>query len=285
MDNLKHQKNKGQRREVKVIDLGKGKLPPQAIDLEEAILGSLMIDVRAGDELFQVFNSPDVFYKEAHQHIFQAIKDLLDASSPVDLLTVSEQLRVNGTLQTVGGDFYLIQLTQKVSSSAHIEYWARIVLQQWMKRKMITVCNECIALAYEPDVDVFEMLDRLDVDTAAINEIVQKGRSEMSYADALNKVIEKVKTLTDATTHLTGVETGFGKINKHFGGWQPTDFYVIAARPGMGKTAFVVKATTAAAKSGAPVGFISLEMSTEQLAARSVAVESNYHLKIGRAHV
>lgn len=264
---------------TRIVNLEKGKLPPQAVELEEAILGSLMIDSsRAVDELFQVFSSPDVFYKESHKCIFEAIKQLSESSQSIDLLTVSQQLKVNKTLEIAGGDFYLIELTQKISSSAHIEYHARIVLQMYMKRKAIEMASNVIERAYDVDIDVFDLFDFMDVETTAINEIIDKGRSELSYADALNLVIDRVKILTDSESSLTGIETGFKKLNKHFGGWQPTDFVVIGARPGMGKTAFVVNTMISGAKAGNAIGFISLEMSTEQLTIRSVANESNFHL-------
>jgi replicative DNA helicase len=263
---------------TQIINLEKGKLPPQAIELEEAIIGALLIDSRAIDELLQVFNDSNVFYKEANKLIFEAITDLISMSSPVDLLTVSNQLRVKKSLDLVGGDFYLIGLTQKISSSAHIEYHSRIVLQMYMKRKAIALGSDMINMAYDSDTDVFKLFDFIDVETSKINDIVEKGRSEMSYAKALDLVYDRVKMLTDNEGSVTGVDTGFAKLNKHFGGWQPTDFNVIGARPGMGKTAFVVNTMMSSAKSGSAVGFISLEMSTEQLTTRTVAGESNFHL-------
>lgn len=263
---------------AKVVNLEKGKLPPQAVDLEEAVLGALMIDPRAFDELLQVFNNPEVFYRDSNKMIFEAIKQLSDASQPIDLLTVSSQLKQNNTLELVGGDYYLVGLTQKVGSSAHIEFHARIVLQMYMKRKAISVCSEIISMAYDVDTDVFQLFGYMDVETSKVNEIVDRGRIEMTYGDALDAVIKRVQMLTDSETCLTGVDTGFNKLNKHFGGWQPTDFIVVGARPGMGKTAFVVNTMLGAAKAGNAVGFISLEMSTEQLATRSVANESNFHL-------
>ena len=261
-----------------VINLERGKLPPQAIDLEEAIIGSLMIDTRAMDEMSLVFTDKEVFYKESHKYIFEAIKQLSEASQPIDLLTVSHQLKLNNKLIEAGGEMYLIGLTQKISSSAHIEFYSRIVLQMYMKRKAIEIGSQIISLAYDIETDVFDLFDFVDVETAAINEIVEKGRTEMTYKDALKNVLKRVEMLTNNTTQLTGIDTGFKKLNKHFGGWQPTDFIVIGARPGMGKTAFVVNTMIGAAKVGHGVGFISLEMSTEQLATRSVANESNFHL-------
>lgn len=261
-----------------IISLERGKLPPQAIDLEEAILGALMVDIRGIDELMQVFNNPEVFYKDCNKVIFEAIKELSEASQPIDLLTVSSQLKKKKSLDIAGGDYYLIGLTQRIASSAHIEHHARIVLQMYMKRKAIEVASSIIELAYDPDSDVFQLFDYMDIETSKVNEIVEKGRSEMTYAEALNAAVDRVKMLTDSDSCLTGVDTGFKKLNKHFGGWQPTDFIVVGARPGMGKTAFVTNTMLGAAKAGNAVGFISLEMSTEQLATRTIANESNFHL-------
>lgn len=267
-----------QSEKTQIINLEKGKLPPQALELEEAILGALMVDNRAIDELLQVFSDSNVFYKEAHKLIFEAIIDLVAMSHPVDLLTVSSQLKVKNTLDLAGGDYYLIGLTQKISSGAHIDFHARVVMQMYLKRKAIALGSEIIELAYNNDVDVFDLFDFIDVETSLINDIKEKGRSEMSYSEALDLVVERVKMLTDNEGCVTGVPTGFKKLDKHCGGWQPTDFIVIGARPGMGKTAFVVNTTVSAAKSGNPVGFVSLEMSTQQLATRTVAGESDYHL-------
>lgn len=267
------------KQKTRVISLEGGKVPPQAIDLEEAILGALMIDAQRGmDDLLQVFTHEDVFYKNEHQAIFKAIKFLYDKSSAIDLLTVSARLKETNELTIAGGEFYLIQLTQSISSSAHIEFHARIVLQMYMKRKAITIASEVIAMAYEGDVDVFQLFDFMDLETSKINDIIERGRTEMTYSDALNLAVDRVKMLSENDNCITGIDTGFNKINKHFGGWQPTDFIVIGARPGAGKTAFVVNSMIGAAKAGHAVGFISLEMSTEQLATRTIASESNFHL-------
>jgi replicative DNA helicase len=119
-----------------IINLEKGKIPPQAIDLEEVVLGAMMIDKKGVDEVIDIL-TPEAFYKEAHQYIFESIFTLFENSEPIDLLTVSAQLRKNGKLDNVGGDFYLISLTQKVSSSAHIEFHARIILQKYIQRSLI----------------------------------------------------------------------------------------------------------------------------------------------------
>ena len=126
-----------------IINLEKGKLPPQALDLEEAVLGAMMIDKKGVDEVIDILQ-PDAFYKEAHKHIFEAIVQLFNETQPVDLLTVSAQLKKNGKLELAGGDFYLIQLTQKISSSAHIEFHSRIILQKFIQRSLIKISSEIL---------------------------------------------------------------------------------------------------------------------------------------------
>jgi replicative DNA helicase len=134
-----------------VISLEKGKIPPQATDLEEVVLGAMMIDKKGVDEIIDILN-PDVFYREAHQYIFEAIYKLFENSEPIDLLTVSSQLKKDSKLELIGGDYYLIQLTQKVASSAHIEFHARIILQKYIQRSLITTqsCPPQISHALNP---------------------------------------------------------------------------------------------------------------------------------------
>ncbi|MDP5097842.1 MAG: replicative DNA helicase, partial [Flavobacterium sp.] len=144
-----------------IINLEKGKLPPQALDLEEAVLGAMMIDKKGVDEVIDILQ-PDAFYKEAHKHIFEAIVQLFNETQPVDLLTVSAQLKKNGKLELSGGDFYLIQLTQKISSSAHIEFHSRIILQKFIQRSLIKISSEIIEESYDDATDVFDLLDKAE---------------------------------------------------------------------------------------------------------------------------
>ena len=128
-----------------IISLERGKIPPQAVDLEEVVLGAMMIDKKGVDEVIDILH-PEVFYKDAHGHIYEAIFKLFETSEPVDLLTVSSQLKKDGQLEAIGGDFYLIKLTQKVASSAHIEFHARIILQKYIQRSLIKISNDQYAL-------------------------------------------------------------------------------------------------------------------------------------------
>lgn len=264
-------------RKTEIISLERGKLPPQAIDLEEAVLGALMIDKKAR-EMFDVFTDPNVFYKDAHKTIFEAIVNLSRKGEPIDLNTAAAELKRMGKLEQAGGAFYLIELTQKISSSAHIEYHSRIVLQMYMKREQIRLCSEVIQLAYDETVDVFDMIDRAEKGFAAIGDMVTRGQKTATWSEMLKTVVKNVEMLTAHGDKILGITTGFWKLDGHFGGWVKKRIYIIAARPGAGKTAFTVKAMIAAAKAAHPVGYLSYEMSGVQLATRGVGIESNFHM-------
>lgn len=141
-----------------VINLQQGKIPPQALELEEAVLGAMLIDKKGVDEVIDLIQ-PEAFYKAAHQTIFEAIFQLFQDSQPIDLLTVSSELRKKGKLESVGGEFYLVQLSQRVASSAHIEFHARIILQKFIQRSLIKISNEIIEDAFKESIDVFDLLD------------------------------------------------------------------------------------------------------------------------------
>ena len=266
-----------------VISLEKGKLPPQAIDLEEVILGAMMIDKKGVDEVIDILH-PKVFYKETHQFIFEAIYTLFENSEPVDLLTVSSQLKKNTKLETVGGEFYLIQLTQKVSSSAHIEFHARIVLQKYIQRSLIKISNEIIEDSYNETIDVFNLLDTAE---AKLYEVTQ-GNIKRSSETAQSLVIQAKKKIEDISNKegLSGIPTGFTKVDNITSGWQPSDLIIIAARPGMGKTALTLSmARNIAVDYNIPVAFFSLEMSSVQLITRLISSEtglSSQKLRTGK---
>ena len=168
-----------------IINLEKGKLPPQAIDLEEVVLGAMMIDKKGVDEVIDIL-TPESFYKEIHQNIFDAIFKLFQKSEPIDLLTVSNQLKKDGTHEKVGGDFYLISLTQKVSSSAHIEFHARIILQKFIQRSLIKISNEIISDSYDESKDVFDLLDNAE---SKLYDVTQ-GNIKKSSETAQSLVIQ-----------------------------------------------------------------------------------------------
>ncbi|MBT8244896.1 MAG: replicative DNA helicase [Winogradskyella sp.] len=255
-----------------LISLEKGKIPPQAIDLEEVVLGAMMIDKKGVDEVIDIL-SPDAFYKEAHRYIFESIFKLFENSEPVDLLTVSAQLRKDGKLDLIGGDFYLISLTQRVSSSAHIEFHARIILQKYIQRSLIKISNEIIEEAYHEGNDVFDLLDTAE---AKLYEVTQ-GNVKKSTETAQSLVIQAKKKIEEISNKegLSGIPTGFDKLDKLTSGWQPSDLIIVAARPGMGKTALTLTmARNIAVDFNQPVAFFSLEMSSVQLITRLISSET-----------
>jgi len=232
----------------------------------------MLIDKKGVDEVIDILQ-PEAFYKEANQHVFTAIHTLFETSEPIDLLTVSSCLRKMGLLEKVGGDFYLVQLSKKVSTSAHIEFHARIILQKFIQRSLIKISNEIIEDAYKDSIDVFDLLD---VAESKLYDVTQ-GNIKKSSETAQNLVIQAKKRIEEIAKRdgLSGVATGFEKLDALTSGWQPSDLIIIAARPGMGKTALTLSmARNIAVTKQTPVAFFSLEMSSVQLITRLISAET-----------
>ena len=255
-----------------IINLSDGKIPPQAIDLEEAVLGAMLIDEKGVNEIIELL-SPEVFYKRSHQLIYESIERLFRESEPIDLLTVSADLKKNKNFEPAGGDFYLISLSQKVSSSAHIEFHSRIILQKYIQRKLITISNEIIQKSYNESTDVMDLLDEAE---SKLYDVAQ-GNIKTSTESAQNLVIRAKARIEEIAKQegLSGVSTGFEKLDKLTSGWQPSDLVIIAARPGMGKTALALSmARNISVQQKIPVAFFSLEMSSVQLITRLISSET-----------
>jgi len=256
----------------RIISLEKGKIPPQAIDLEEAVLGAMMIDKKGIDDVIDILHS-DAFYDVKHQEVYAAIYELFQNSEPIDLLTVSNLLKKKGKLDLVGGDFYLIRLTQKVASSAHIEFHARIILQKYIQRRLISISSEIIESSYDESTDVFDLLDEAE---GKLFEVTQ-GNLKKSSEDAGSLVKQALKKIQEIGNQegMSGLATGFTKLDQLTSGWQPSDLIIIAARPGMGKTAFVISmAKNMAIDFNHAVAVFSLEMSSVQLITRMISSET-----------
>lgn len=248
-------------------------MQPQAVDMEEAVLGAMMLDRNAIHQVIELLK-PDTFYHEAHQLIFQAIKNLVDRTQPVDILTVTAELRQMGILDAVGGAYYVTRLTNRVSSAAHIEYHAHVVVQKYLQRELIRVSGEILKNAYEETADVFELLDGAEQRLYNIKDANIK-RNYIGISDILNKAIKQIESLKDHQDGLTGVPSGISALDRITAGWQKSDLIIIAARPGMGKTAFVLSvARNAAVEFKTGVAIFSLEMSSVQLVTRLIAAES-----------
>ncbi|MBL6655054.1 MAG: replicative DNA helicase [Flavobacteriaceae bacterium] len=255
-----------------IVNLSYGKIPPQALDLEEAVLGAMLIDEKGVNEVIDIL-SPEVFYKKSHQLIFESIQRLFRESEPIDLLTVSADLKKNKNFEVIGGDFYLIGLSQKVSSSAHIEYHSRIIQQKFIQRKLITISNEIISKSYNESTDVIDLLDEAESKLYDIAQNNIKGSSET----AQNLVIQAKNRIEEISKQegLSGISTGFEKLDRLTSGWQPSDLIIVAARPGMGKTALALSmARNVSVQKKIPVAFFSLEMSSVQLITRLISSET-----------
>lgn len=250
-----------------------GKVPPQAVDLEEAVLGALMLEKDALTNVIDILKV-ESFYKDSHKVIFQAILDLFTESQPIDLLTVTSQLRRNGALEIAGGAFYVTELTSKVASAANIEYHARIITEQSIKRELIKIAGEIQKDAFEDTTDVFELLDKMEQSLFEISEKnIRKNYSDMR--SIMREAIIELEARKNQKDGLTGVPSGFTALDRVTSGWQKSDLVIIAARPAMGKTAFVLSVLrNAAVDHSRPVAIFSLEMSSVQLVNRLISSEA-----------
>jgi replicative DNA helicase len=250
-----------------------GKIPPQAIDLEEAVLGSLMLEKSAVNDAIDILK-PESFYKSAHQKIFSVIIDLFQKSQPIDILTVTSALKQTGDLEMVGGPYYISQLTNRVGSTANVEFHARIIAQKFIQRELIRISSKTIKAAYEDTTDIFELLDQAESDLFQIAE----GNIKKNYENMqslLKQAIENIEKAKKNEDGVSGVPSGFHALDKVTAGWQKSDMIVVAARPGMGKTAFVLSmARNMAVDFGRAVAVFSLEMSSVQLVNRLIASET-----------
>ncbi len=269
------------------IDLGSmvyGKVPPQAKDLEEAVLGAIMLEKSAFDTVIEILK-PECFYVEAHQRIFKAMQSLANKSQPIDILTVAEELRSREELEMIGGAYYVTKLTNAVVSSANIEAHARIILQKFIQRELIRISGEIIGDAYEDSTDVFDLLD--DAESKLFEITNNHLRKNFDTIDSvLVKTIQRIEDLRHKNEDVTGVPSGFTHLDKVTYGWQNTDLIILAARPAVGKTAFALNLARNAVMhptKPTPVALFSLEMSAGQLVQRILAAESEIWLeKIAR---
>jgi replicative DNA helicase len=255
------------------FDQNYGKLPPQAIDLEEAVLGALMIEKDALTAVVDILR-PQSFYKDVHQRIYSAILTLFADSEPIDMLTVISKLRSTGEIELVGGSSYIVGLTSKVNSAANIEFHARIITQASIRRELITISSEIQKEAFEDTTDVFKLLDKTEQSLFEISESnIKKNYSDMG--SLMRQALEELDQKKNNKDGLTGVPSGFSALDRITSGWQKTELMILAARPGMGKTAFVVSSLrNAAVDFNMPVAIFSLEMSSVQLVNRLISAEA-----------
>ncbi len=255
-----------------------GTTPPQAIDLEEAVLGALMIE-RDSIMSVQEFLRPESFYKEAHRIIYQAILDLSAKIEPIDLYTVGQMLQRNGRLPEVGGAAYLAGLTHKVGSAAHVEFHAKIIAQKYVQRELIRSATDIQKNSYDDSKDVTELIDFAEAEIFKVAEGTVKKDVQKSR-DIITKTLRMIEEASQKPDGFSGVPTGFTQLDRLTLGWQPSDLIIIAARPSMGKTAFVLSlARNIAVDYKRGVAFFSLEMSSQQLMLRLLVGESGLDSK------
>lgn len=250
-----------------------GKMQPQAVDIEETVLGALMLEKDALTTVIDILK-PASFYDDRHAKIYEGIVQLFNKSEPVDIMTVTAQLRKNGTLEIAGGAYHIANLTTRVNSAANIEYHARIITEHAIKRELIRISAKIQEDAFEDTEDVFELLDRTEQALFEISESnIKKNYAGMQQL--MHEAILEIEARKEHKDGLTGIPSGFTELDRVTAGWQPSDLVIIAARPAMGKTAFVVSAMrNAAVDFGEGVAIFSLEMSSIQLVNRLISAEA-----------
>lgn len=250
-----------------------GKLPPQAIEVEEAVLGALMLERDAYVTVADIIDTHS-FYKDEHQKIFEAIKALSMNQKPVDLLMVTQELKDRHQLDAVGGPAYIAQLTRRVASAAHIEFHARIIAQKFIQRELIRVSSEIQGKAYDDTMDVDDLIDFSE---SALFKVAESNikKETVPIKPVLKEALDLIEEARNREDGLHGVPSGFTGLDRITLGWQKTDLIIIAARPSMGKTAFVLSmARNMAVDHNRPVAVFSLEMSSLQLVNRLIASET-----------
>jgi replicative DNA helicase len=284
LTNLNRDKKNRRKPSLDLSTMIYGKVPPQAKDLEEAVLGAMMLEKGAFDTVIEILK-PECFYVDAHQRVFKAMQGLANKSQPIDILTVVEELRFREELDLIGGPYYVTKLTNSVVSSANIEAHSRIILQKFIQRELIRISGEIISDAYEDSTDVFDLLDTAE---SKIYEVTSSHlRNNYETIDSvLVKTIQRIEDLRHKNEDITGVPSGFKSLDRITYGWQNTDLIILAARPSVGKTALALNLARNAAlhpTKPTPVAVFSLEMSAGQLVQRILSAESEIWLeKIAR---
>ncbi len=250
-----------------------GKLQPQAIELEQAVLGALMIDNESLSDTIDSLKS-EYFYAPKHQRIFEAIVNLFNNTQPVDILTVSEELKRLESFEDVGGLAYISELTNNVASSSNTEFHARIIAEKFIKRSLINISRKISTDAFDDAVDIFDLLNNAEAELFTVTEgTLRKSYDKMS--SLIKGALENIEILRSKEDGLSGVPSGFTNLDRVTSGWQKSDLVICAARPGMGKTALALSmARNIAVDHNTPIGFFSLEMSSEQLVNRLIASEA-----------
>jgi len=263
---------------------GQGRVPPQSLEAERAVLGSMMLEPEAVGRALEILGDESVFYRDAHRKIFRAMSNLFERGEPIDQVTVAQELSKRNELEEIGGAYELSQLLE-IPSAANMEYYAKIVLEKSTLRQMINVATNAISSAYEQSEDVYELLDRTENEIFRLSDRRLKGGFQ-PIEPIMTKTMETIETFHTKQGGVTGVPTGFRDLDDKTSGFQDSDLIIIAGRPSMGKTAFALNiARNVALEDEIPVGIFSLEMASHQLAMRLLCSEarvSSHALRTGK---
>ena len=265
-------------------DPGFDRVPPQALQAEKAVLGSMLLDNEAAGRVLELLDG-DAFYKGAHRKILEIMLKLYEVNEPIDLITLAEGLKKNNILDEVGGMYYLTELTEAVPSAANVDYHAKIVLEKFLLRRLIEESSAIVRDCYEGQEDVFDLLDRSESRIFSLSE--QKARKGYEHiSPIMHNTFEKIEKFHSQAGTVTGVPSGFSALDEMTSGFQEAELVIVAGRPSMGKTALVLNMARNAAVDGkVAVGFFSLEMSSESLAMRLLTAEARidaHLLRTGR---
>ena len=270
------------RARVLPLDTSAGRVPPHSTDAEQAVLGAMLLDREAVGKVLEILD-PECFYHERHETIFKTMLAMFERGVTIDLVTLSNELQREGSLERVGGMRTLTDLSVGTVSAGNVEHHARIVLERFLKRQLITVASEIISDSYDETTDALDEVDRAE---QRIFEVAER-RTRRSYADMkkLTKdAVERIMELADGSGDgITGVPSGFTKLDELLSGFQPSDLVIIAARPSMGKTAFALSVAREAARAGRSIGVFSLEMAAHQLVLRLISSDSGIGLQALRS--
>jgi replicative DNA helicase len=247
---------------IPIQALESGYLPPQALDAEEAVLGAIMIEKDILERTSMIRG--DYFYMDAHRLIYEACVSLSNTNQPIDMITVSEQLKKSNHLDLIGGAFYLAKLTQKVSSTANIEYHCAIIYEKWALRELIVRCSDVVRECYRDKADVFAVKNDLNIALDRIS--VEQGKEAVHIEPVIKRRIKEIDDAQNKKIHITGIDTGYHELNKVIPGWQKGNMIILAGRPGGGKSTAALNFANNAASKGIPVGIFSLEMTENELA-------------------
>jgi replicative DNA helicase len=274
---------RSRRAELREMRDPSGRIPPQAVSIEQSVLGAMLIEREAIPRVIEILRE-DTFYTSRHQKIYTAMLSLFERGNPVDLITLTEELKRRGELEEAGGAYYLTEVTTKVATAANVEYHARIIAEKSLLRKMIETMTGLIGQAYDPGADAFDLLDTAESEVFRISES-QLRRAASSMNEVLKDTLARLEAIHGREGGITGVPSGFTRLDDMTGGWQPSDLIIIAARPSMGKTALSLALARNSAlhpEQPVPVAYFSLEMSAQQLAQRLLTSEARVDAQAAR---